>query len=281
MDTIRPVKRLDSVGSLRASAEFVGSVRQRAGSSGSQRSRGSGSSELSDDRAQSTAETSPDPSHASNGGLNDVALGHALVDEIVGPVLDRLSLEPARKGEGGSAEALDARSIEAVSMIRKGFEDLADHNPGLAWHAMAEILSGINECVLFSFCASMGGRADGLARRHTGIRSSLAASIPTLLPTPTGSIGSLIRKSTIMTERGPAYLLPTAEGEQAGHDYVGSDDEEDDLGAGKGRKEEVRSPIAQMLYTRWVLNLREQRESSVFAWLVRAIHRLTFFAVGI
>lgn len=63
-----------------------------------------------------------------------------------------------------------------------------------------------------------------------------------------------------MTERGPAYLLPTAEGEQ--HDFVGSDDEEDDLGKGKGRKEEVRSPIAQMLYTRWVLNLREQRTSS-------------------
>lgn len=149
MDTIRPVKRLDSVGSLRASAEFVGSDRQRAGSSGSHRSRGSGSSELSDDRAISTAETSPDLSHPSNGTSNDVSLGHALVDEIVVPVLDRLSLEPSRQDGTGSSQALGARSIEALSMIRKGFEDLADNNPALAWHAMAEILSGINECVLF------------------------------------------------------------------------------------------------------------------------------------
>lgn len=153
-DTIRPVKRLDSAGSHRASTEFVGSLRQRqdsgSSSGGSHRSKSSaGSSDLA-----STAGTTPNPSNASSAGGADsgqeAQLGRALVDEVVGPAIERLTSAGDRKGKGKGVERpMDARDIEALSMIRKGFEDLAESNPTLAWQAMADLLGGINECVLY------------------------------------------------------------------------------------------------------------------------------------
>lgn len=79
-------------------------------------------------------------------------------------------------------------------------------------------------------------------------------------------MNDLIRKSTIMTERGPAVLLSSvhsAKGTDAPFSESDDDDDEDEAAAGRAKKEEPRSPIAQMLYARWVLNLREQREFRV------------------
>lgn len=89
-------------------------------------------------------------------------------------------------------------------------------------------------------------------------------------------VNGLIRQSTIMTPRGPAVLLQqpsttTSKGESKydGIPFSGSDDEEIDEDGdsgysenrGRERKVEVRSPIAQMLYSRWLMSLREQRQS--------------------
>lgn len=43
---------------------------------------------------------------------------------------------------------MDAREIESLSMISRGFEELRDVNPELAYNIILDILSGINECVL-------------------------------------------------------------------------------------------------------------------------------------
>ncbi|KAL8281206.1 hypothetical protein RQP46_006240 [Phenoliferia psychrophenolica] len=250
-DTIRPVKRLDSAGSHRASTEFVGSVNQRhrapsssSSSGGSLRSKSSGGSSLSDHA--STAGTTPNPSNASNAGgpdLNhDAVLGRALVDQVVGPAIERLTSVGDRKGKGVE-RTMDARDIEALSMVRKGFEDLGESNPALAWQALADILAGINE--------------------NTAIKTSLSNS-PLLSSSSSsnGGVDALIRKSTIMTDRGPAVLLSSVHGTRPDQPFSESDDEEDDedalAAAGRAKKEEPRSPIAQMLYSRWVHNLREQ-----------------------
>ena len=45
---------------------------------------------------------------------------------------------------------MDAREIESLSMIARGFEDLRDVNPELAYNVILDILSGINECVFAS-----------------------------------------------------------------------------------------------------------------------------------
>ena len=42
---------------------------------------------------------------------------------------------------------MDAREIESLSMISRGFEELRDVNPGLAYNIILDILAGINECV--------------------------------------------------------------------------------------------------------------------------------------
>lgn len=48
---------------------------------------------------------------------------------------------------------MDAREIESLSMISRGFEELRDVNPQLAYNIILDILSGINECVLLSYNA--------------------------------------------------------------------------------------------------------------------------------
>lgn len=262
-DTIRPVKRLDSAGSHRASAEFVGSARHRASSSsGSGSHRSTSSLSLS---SPSTAETTPDPSNASSADSgHEARLGRALVDEVVGPVIENLTAGGDRKGKGPQ---MDARDIEALSMVRKGFEDLAESNPGLAWQTVADLLGGINECVppsVFSFPSDgeWSGEPDRdvFGTRNAAIKQSLSNTLSS-----TAGVSDLIKKNTIMTDRGPAVLLSSVHGKSAGSPFSESDDEdEDELGvAGRAKKEEPRSPIAQMLYARWVLNLREQREFSL------------------
>lgn len=77
----------------------------------------------------------------------------------------------------------------------------------------------------------------------------------------------MIKNSTVMTDRGPAILLSSVGKQQPGFG-VGSDsgdDDEDRVVEGRSQKEEARSPIAQMLYARWVMNLRDQRQS-FFCW---------------
>lgn len=73
VDTIRPVKRVDAAGSLRLSADFVGSMRAREGSSSQP---GSPVSAKDKSRRRTSSEL--------------VKAGKALVDEVVLPTLERV-----------------------------------------------------------------------------------------------------------------------------------------------------------------------------------------------
>ena len=42
---------------------------------------------------------------------------------------------------------MDAREIESLSMVSRGFQELRDVNPELAYNVILDILAGINECV--------------------------------------------------------------------------------------------------------------------------------------
>ena len=42
---------------------------------------------------------------------------------------------------------MDAREIESLSMLSRGFTELKDANPELAYRVILDILSGINEYV--------------------------------------------------------------------------------------------------------------------------------------
>jgi len=111
VDTIRPVKKVDPVGSLRLSSEFVGSMRQE--SSGSAPTSPTGHSRAASEAARA---------------------GRTVVDEVVLPILQR-----------SIRDDMDAREIEALSMLSRGFLDLRDANPELGYKLVLDILSGINE----------------------------------------------------------------------------------------------------------------------------------------
>jgi serine/threonine-protein kinase 24/25/MST4 len=87
VDTIRPVKKIDTTGSLRLSSEYVGSMRVREGRDGS--SNGS----------VPTSPTSPvkDKSTAHKRAASDAAkAGRSLVDDVVLPTLQKVSLSLSR-----------------------------------------------------------------------------------------------------------------------------------------------------------------------------------------
>lgn len=44
---------------------------------------------------------------------------------------------------------MDAREIESLSMISRGFSELKDVNPDLAYNLIVDILAGVNEYVCF------------------------------------------------------------------------------------------------------------------------------------
>ena len=43
---------------------------------------------------------------------------------------------------------MDAREIESLSMLQRGFAELKDANPQLAYNVIIDILQGINEYVV-------------------------------------------------------------------------------------------------------------------------------------
>ncbi|KAG6817407.1 hypothetical protein H0H87_009051 [Tephrocybe sp. NHM501043] len=113
VDTIRPVKKVDPAGSLRLSSEFVGSIRRDSGSS-------------------PTSPTSP--SKHKRGRSQTGKAGSAVVDEVVLPIL-----------KNAIRDDMDAREIESLSMLSRGFLELKEANPELAYNVILDILSGINE----------------------------------------------------------------------------------------------------------------------------------------
>lgn len=43
---------------------------------------------------------------------------------------------------------MDAREIESLSMLQRGFAELNDANPQLAYNVIIDLLQGINEYVI-------------------------------------------------------------------------------------------------------------------------------------
>ncbi|TFK91818.1 Pkinase-domain-containing protein [Polyporus arcularius HHB13444] len=196
VDTIRPVKKVDTVRSLRMSEEYVGSLRSREGSTSSAPPSPS-STKTPHRRAASEAQKA----------------GKSLVDDVVLPLLQK-----------ATGDDMDAREIESLSMISRGFEELRDVNPELAYNIILDILAGIND--------------------NTAVRSHIQTA-RSLFPHK-----RIIRRSE-MTARG---LIVTEEEEISGLPSTSSPVQspvQPDSGS-PVRK----SPISELLYLRWLEGLR-------------------------
>ncbi|PCH41000.1 Pkinase-domain-containing protein [Wolfiporia cocos MD-104 SS10] len=193
VDTIRPVKKVDTVRSLRMSEEYVGTTRSREGNTSNPPS------------PQGTKN-----SHKRVSG-EAVKAGRTLVDEVMLPILAK-----------ATRDDMDAREIESLSMISRGFEELRDVNPELAYNIILDMLSGINE--------------NSAVRQH--IQTSRG-----LFPHR-----RIIRKSE-MTAKG---LVVTEEEEISGLPPSSSPIPPAEAPESPSRK----SPIAELLYMRWLEGLK-------------------------
>ncbi|CAE6526729.1 unnamed protein product [Rhizoctonia solani] len=196
MNTMRPVKRVDAAGSLRLSNEYVGSVRSRSsGDSGEGGENGLTESVISNGDAKAARKGAKSSESAK--------AGRALVDDVVVPVLQR-----------HIHDDMDAREIESMSMLARGFEDLKDANPELAYNVILDMLSGINE--------------NNVLRQHISTKRGMFPH-------------KRIQRGAEMTSEG---LVVTEQTEEVGSQST------ENLDAQK------RSPIAELLYLRWLEGLK-------------------------
>lgn len=187
VDTIRPVKKVDPVGSLRLSGEFVGNMRRE----------GSGSV--------------PNSLAPHNKTTQTVKTGITILEEIVLPIL-----------QSSIRDDMDARELEALSMLSRGFLELKDANPELGYKVILDILSGINE--------------NSAVCRH--IQTSRQ-----LFPHK-----KITRKSEITS----GGLVVT----EIQEDLLGTSNSTDPVPAKPEELPARKSPIAELLYLRWLEGLK-------------------------
>lgn len=133
---------------------------------------------------------------------------------------------------------MDAREIESLSMISRGFSELKDVNPELAYNLIIDILSGVNEWVW-----SRSAHVFHFLMRDSDRNNAIKQHINTsrfLFPHK-----RIIRKSE-MTSKG---LVVTEEQEISGLPSTS-----DPLVA--EAEPARRSPIAELLYMRWLEGLK-------------------------
>ena len=181
-----------------------------------------------------------------------------MVNEVILPTFERVRLVSTPKNTSltliqATRDDMDAREIESLSMISRGFEELRDVNPELAYNVMLDILSGINEYVISpsSFptstpLLSLTVLLDSMPIADCPVRNE---QIRQHVQTARGLFPHkrIIRKSE-MTSKG---LIVTEEEEVSG---LPSTSEPVPV-----VPEEVparKSPIAELLYMRWLEGLK-------------------------
>ncbi|KIK68161.1 hypothetical protein GYMLUDRAFT_238316 [Collybiopsis luxurians FD-317 M1] len=187
VDTIRPVKKVDTLGSLRISAEHVGEIRKSASGS-------------------SSTPTSPTMHRRAASEMGKA--GVSIVDEVVLPVLRQ-----------AIRDDMDAREIESLSMLSRGFSELKEANPELAYNVILDILAGLNE-------------SNGL-RQHIQTHRNLFPH-------------KRITRKSEMTAKGLVVTEVEEEMSSTSSSAVSTD----------SPAPPRRSPIAELLYMRWLEGLK-------------------------
>ncbi|KAG6900967.1 hypothetical protein C0993_004405 [Termitomyces sp. T159_Od127] len=192
VNTIRAVKKIDPAGSLRLSAEFVGNMRKDS---------------------NPTCPTSP-TKHSRTSSQAGKA-GSALVDEVVLPIL-----------QNSIRDDIDAREIESLSMLSRGFLELKEANPELAYNVILDILSGIND--------------NQAIRQHVQTSRNLFPH----------------KRLTRRSEMTPRGLVVTEELDDTAGSPSSSGPVSPPISTDLGETPAKKSPIAELLYLRWLEGLK-------------------------
>ncbi|KAF8897533.1 kinase-like domain-containing protein [Infundibulicybe gibba] len=218
VDTIRPVKKVDPVGSLRLSAEYVGNMRREGSTS---------------------SPTSPTTSTHRRAASEAAKAGKTIVDDVVLPLL-----------RDAIRDDMDAREIESLSMLSRGFGELKEANPELAYNVILDILSGINEYVIPSILLPQRSSpfSNSAVRQHIQTARGLFPH------------KRIIRKSE-MTAKGLVVTevqeevsgLPSPNSSNTSHTLVSS---AASTTSNESQSPARKSPIAELLYMRWLEGLK-------------------------
>jgi len=142
---------------------------------------------------------------------------------------------------------MDAREIEALSMLSKGFEDLREANPELAYNLVLDFLTGINDnqAIRQHISTTRGLFPHRRIRRNTQVTSNGVIVIEQEESDPNPETSPTSPSSPASSDR-PAVLKKRTESVRSG---------------GSGEKvppspDEKKSPISELLYMRWLEGLR-------------------------
>lgn len=193
IDTIRPIKKVDAAGSLRLSSEFVGNIRREGSTS------------------------APSSPTVHKRAVSEVTkAGNAIIDEVVLPIIEK-----------AIRDDIDAREIESLSMLSRGFSELKDANPELAYNVILDILSGLNE--------------NQAVRQHVQTSRGLFPH------------KRIIRKSE-MTAKG--LVVTEVQEEISGLPSTSNHIHSPSQSSIKSDEASRKSPIAELLYMRWLEGLK-------------------------
>ena len=142
---------------------------------------------------------------------------------------------------------MDAREIESLSMIARGFADLRDANASLSYNVILDILSGINEYV-FSCMRRTWVDVCMCNSRTPAVRQYVQTSRG-LFPHK-----RIIRKSE-MTARG-LVVTEVQEDISGPAADASTSSSAHPLKADDPATQARKSPIAELLYMRWLEGLR-------------------------
>jgi serine/threonine-protein kinase 24/25/MST4 len=149
---------------------------------------------------------------------------------------------------------MDAREIESLSMLSRGFAELREANPELAYNVILDVLSGINEYVVFTYVIAplLIVRSNAVVRQHVQTSRGLFPH------------KRIIRKSE-MTAKGLVVtevqedisgLPSTSNGSVSAHSVAPSATSNKSDKGDEPSSPVRKSPIAEMLYMRWLEGLR-------------------------
>lgn len=142
---------------------------------------------------------------------------------------------------------MDAREIESLSMIARGFEELGLVNPELAYSLVLDMLAGINEYVFSRATLKPSKRgAHIFSFRNQAVRSHIQTTRQ-LFPHK-----RIIRRSE-MTAKG---LIVTEEEEISGLPSSSSSTPSPAQSPPEPGSPVRKSPISELLYLRWLEGLK-------------------------
>lgn len=135
---------------------------------------------------------------------------------------------------------MDAREIESLSMLARGFADLRDANPELAYRVVLDILAGINE--------------NGVVRQHVHTqRAGLFPHRRVMRRSEMTARGLVVHEQEEDIGSGTAAVVPGLPVSSPGNVVINnSNGAVVDETTSSPRK----SPIAELLYMRWLEGLK-------------------------